>query len=89
MPLSVGVFVQVELHLDPSRCLVKVEGLKPMTQYEFQIRVCFSIERPTSGQRPTPVLRPSPTQRPLCSRWSPSASKTSPGIGKPRAQHVF
>ncbi|KAK6314042.1 hypothetical protein J4Q44_G00155010 [Coregonus suidteri] len=79
----------VELHLDPSSGLVKVEGLKPLTQYEFQIRVCFSIERPTSAQRPTPALRPSSTQRPLCSRWSPSASKTSPGIAPTRELDVW
>ncbi|XP_023860479.1 interleukin-23 receptor isoform X2 [Salvelinus sp. IW2-2015] len=79
----------VELHLDPSRGLVKVEGLKPMTQYEFQIRVCFSIERPTSAQRSTPALRNSSTQRPLCSRWSPSASKTSPGIAPTRELDVW
>ncbi|XP_055717049.1 interleukin-23 receptor [Salvelinus fontinalis] len=79
----------VELHLDPSRGLVKVEGLKPMTQYEFQIRVCFSIERPTSAQRSTAALRNSSTQRPLCSRWSPSASKTSPGIAPTRELDVW
>uniref|UniRef100_A0A667XG12 Interleukin 23 receptor n=1 Tax=Myripristis murdjan TaxID=586833 RepID=A0A667XG12_9TELE len=49
--------------------LLQVGGLKPLTEYEFQIRACSS----TSG--PSATLTP----RPSCSKWSPSVRKKTPG----------
>nr|XP_057928935.1 interleukin-12 receptor subunit beta-2-like [Doryrhamphus excisus] len=43
---------------------VRVDGLEPLTEYEFQMRTCNS-----TGQRS------------LCSQWSPSVTRRSPGKG--------
>ncbi|XP_019904417.2 interleukin-23 receptor isoform X2 [Esox lucius] len=92
---------QVEQYMDLGRGLVKVEGLQPLTHYDFQIRVCFSEQRsksapdldtmlrPSSTHGPTPVLTPYSTHRPLCSKWSPSAQDTSPGMAPTRELDVW
>nr|XP_046246521.1 interleukin-23 receptor isoform X2 [Scatophagus argus] len=64
--------------------LIQVEGLKPLTYYEFQMRTC----NPTSGQ--TPTCTPSFTSnRSVCSKWSPSVRGRSPGKAPSEELHVW
>lgn len=59
-----------------------MDGLQPLTEYEVQMRTCYS----TSGLAHTsaPSITPRQTSRksPLCSKWSPSVTKRSPGKGE-------
>lgn len=57
--------------------VVRVDNLRPLTVYEFQMRVCHSRVRRTN----TPMLRSPIGQRSLCSTWSPSVRGRSPGKG--------
>lgn len=57
--------------------VVLVDDLRPLTDYELQMRVCHSGVRRTN----TPMLRSPTGQRSLCSTWSPSVSGKSPGKG--------
>ncbi|XP_034567449.1 interleukin-23 receptor [Notolabrus celidotus] len=72
-----------------SEGLIKVEGLKPLTDYEFQIRTCF----PLSGR--TPINRlcfTSPlasNRRSLCSKWSSTVKGRSPGKCPSEKLHVW
>lgn len=63
-----------------SEGLMQVDNLRPLTRYELQIRTCDS----PSGLTPKNMFsfRTMWTSRPLCSRWSPSVRKMSPGRGK-------
>ncbi|XP_054900053.1 interleukin-23 receptor [Poeciliopsis prolifica] len=64
-----------------SEGLIRVENLKPETEYEFQIRTCSYA----SGQ--TTSLKTS--QRVLCSKWSPSVRRMSPRKGPSQQLHVW
>uniref|UniRef100_UPI003AAF145B interleukin-23 receptor isoform X2 n=1 Tax=Centroberyx gerrardi TaxID=166262 RepID=UPI003AAF145B len=66
-----------------SKGLIRVDDLKPLTEYEFQIRACNS----TSGL--TPTKRPTSSKRPLCSKWSPSFRRRIPGKGPSQQLHVW
>ncbi|KAM7012031.1 interleukin-23 receptor [Tautogolabrus adspersus] len=67
---------------EPSEGLIKVEGLKPLTDYEFQVRTC----NVTSGlmHSNTPCFTPpsASSKRLLCSKWSSSVRGRSPGKGR-------
>ncbi|KAM8875224.1 interleukin-23 receptor [Spinachia spinachia] len=64
-----------------SEGLIKVGGLRPLTHYEFQMRVCDSplgrMQRLNSGRRST------------CSRWSLSEGGKSPGKGPSQQIQVW
>ncbi|XP_014842483.1 PREDICTED: interleukin-12 receptor subunit beta-2-like isoform X1 [Poecilia mexicana] len=64
-----------------SEGLIRVENLKPETEYEFQIKTCSS----TSGQSTS--LKAS--RRVLCSKWSPSVRRMSPEKGPSQQLHVW
>ncbi|XP_071392685.1 interleukin-23 receptor isoform X3 [Centroberyx affinis] len=66
-----------------SKGLIRVDDLKPLTEYEFQIRACNS----TSGL--TPTKRSTSSKRPLCSKWSPSFRRRIPGKGPSQQLHVW
>ena len=66
-----------------SEGFLQVDDLKPLTEYEFQMRTCNS----TSGPRHTNVPRFMPRSNIskaslLCSKWSTSVRGRSPGKGK-------
>ncbi|KAJ7992926.1 hypothetical protein DPEC_G00267140 [Dallia pectoralis] len=88
-PVDLGRGLVKEKPVDLGRGLVKVKGLHPLTHYDFQIRVCFCIQRSTSAPTLNSTLRPSSAHRPNCSRWSPSAMATSPGIAPTRELDVW
>ncbi|XP_047192804.1 interleukin-23 receptor isoform X2 [Scophthalmus maximus] len=64
-----------------SKGLIRVDDLRPLTEYEFQIRTCNSsaglMPGSTSGKTR------------FCSKWSPSVTGTSPGIGPSQQLHVW
>ncbi|XP_056132863.1 interleukin-23 receptor [Lampris incognitus] len=66
-----------------SEGLVSLEGLQLLTQYEFQIRVCrlTKTERPAATPSSTFSNKPVSRESPLCSKWSPSYRRKSPGKG--------
>ncbi|XP_049444202.1 interleukin-23 receptor isoform X1 [Epinephelus fuscoguttatus] len=63
--------------------LIRVDGLRPLTEYEFQMRTCHS----PSGRTNTPRLTSG--KRLSCSKWSPSIKGTSPGKGPSQQLHVW
>ncbi|XP_037530755.1 interleukin-23 receptor [Nematolebias whitei] len=67
--------------------LMQVDNLRPLTRYELQIRTCDS----PSGLTPKNIssFTTKWTSRPLCSRWSPSVRKMSPGRGLSQELHVW
>ncbi|XP_038151243.1 interleukin-23 receptor [Cyprinodon tularosa] len=58
-----------------SEGLIRLENLRPLTEYQFQIKTCASKSRQA--------------QRSLCSKWSPSVRKKSPGKGPSQQLHVW
>ncbi|XP_042273490.1 interleukin-23 receptor [Thunnus maccoyii] len=68
-----------------SEGLIQVDGLEPLTEYEFQMRTCKS----TSGLTHTSTSRSTSSRRSLCSKWSPSESMRSPGRGPSQQLHVW
>ncbi|XP_070689066.1 interleukin-23 receptor [Pempheris klunzingeri] len=63
--------------------LIRVDGLRPLTEYKFQVRTCNS----TSGL--THANTPSSRKGPFCSKWSPSVRGTSPGKGPSQQLHLW
>uniref|UniRef100_A0A3Q1HWC9 Fibronectin type-III domain-containing protein n=1 Tax=Acanthochromis polyacanthus TaxID=80966 RepID=A0A3Q1HWC9_9TELE len=63
--------------------LIRVDDLRPVTAYQFQMRTCYSA----SGLTDTSTSRSS--NRSLCSKWSPSVWETSPGKGPSKQLHVW
>ncbi len=55
-----------------SEGLIQVDGLKPLTEYEFQMRTCNSTSGRTHADMP----------RTFCSKWSPAVRGRSHGKGK-------
>ncbi|XP_076009183.1 interleukin-23 receptor isoform X2 [Genypterus blacodes] len=69
--------------------LIRVDGLKPLTEYAFQIRTCKSTSALTHTNNHNSSTSLSPSRRVLCSKWSPSARKTSPGKGPSQQLQVW
>ncbi len=61
-----------------SEGLIQVDGLKPLTEYEFQMRTCNS----TSGRTHADMPRSITSKRTICSKWSPAVRGRSHGKGK-------
>ncbi|XP_053285858.1 interleukin-23 receptor isoform X2 [Pleuronectes platessa] len=61
-----------------SEGLMRVDDLRPLTEYEFQIRTCNSTSGLTTSSK-----------RPSCSRWSSSVMGRSPGKGPSQELHVW
>ncbi|XP_043984982.1 interleukin-23 receptor [Gambusia affinis] len=64
-----------------SEGLIRVENLKPETEYEFQIRTCSYAAGQTTSFKAS--------QRYLCSKWSPSVRRRSPRKGPSLHLHVW
>ncbi|CAN9500602.1 unnamed protein product [Ophioblennius macclurei] len=60
-----------------SEGLIQVDNLKPLTEYEFQMRTCKSAAEMNTSVRT------------LCSRWSSSVRKTSSGKGPSKQLDVW
>ncbi|RVE74003.1 hypothetical protein OJAV_G00037010 [Oryzias javanicus] len=73
----------VEAKGEMKESLVIVDNLKPLTEYEFQMRVCDSASEHTNTN--TPCFR----IRPRCSRWSSSFKRKSPGKGPSQQLQVW
>ncbi|XP_034737540.1 interleukin-23 receptor isoform X2 [Etheostoma cragini] len=56
--------------------LILVDGLRPLTEYEFKIRTCNTS-------------RSNSSKRSLCSKWSSSVVGRSPGKGPSQQLHVW
>ncbi|XP_031724184.1 interleukin-23 receptor isoform X2 [Anarrhichthys ocellatus] len=61
---------------EPTEGLIQVDGLRPLTDYEFKMRTCSS---PGSNS----------SKRSFCSKWSPSVGGKSPGKGPSQQMHVW
>ncbi|XP_034440070.1 interleukin-23 receptor isoform X2 [Hippoglossus hippoglossus] len=61
-----------------SEGLIRADDLRPLTEYEFQIRTCNSTSGLTTSSK-----------RPSCSRWSSSVTGRSPGKGPSQQLHVW
>ena len=63
---------------DVSKGLTQVDDLRPLTAYEFQMRTCYSgLTRNDTGP-----VRSAASERLICSKWSPSVRRRSPGKGE-------
>ncbi|XP_008296046.1 interleukin-23 receptor [Stegastes partitus] len=78
-----NVFWEVREGTELSDGLIRVDDLRPLTEYEFQVRTCYSA----SGLTDTSTSRSS--NRSLCSKWSPSVRKTTPGKGPSKQLQVW
>ncbi|XP_029002020.1 interleukin-23 receptor isoform X2 [Betta splendens] len=75
-----------ELHKDR----VRVDGLRPLTEYQFQVRACRSAsELLSAGATPGPAPLSSPTRGSFCSKWSAAVSGKSPGKGPSQQLRVW
>ncbi|XP_036969484.1 interleukin-23 receptor isoform X1 [Acanthopagrus latus] len=63
---------------DVSKGLTQVDDLRPLTAYEFQMRTCYSG-----------LTRNAASERLICSKWSPSVRRRSPGKGPSQQLHVW
>ncbi|KAK9519196.1 hypothetical protein VZT92_021939 [Zoarces viviparus] len=61
---------------EPTEGLIQVDGLRPLTDYEFKMRTCSS---PGSNS----------SKRSFCSKWSTSVGGKSPGKGPSQQMHVW
>ncbi|KAF7665246.1 hypothetical protein LDENG_00149560 [Lucifuga dentata] len=72
-----------------SKDLIRVDGLKALMEYAFQMRTCNA----TSGLMYTSISSSTPTlpssKKALCSKWSPSVRRRSPGKGPSQQLHVW
>lgn len=70
---------------DVSEGLIQVDDLRPLTEYEFQMRTCYSglTRNDTAGC----TVRSAAGERLICSKWSPSFRGRSPGKGKLATKH--
>ncbi|KAM3619470.1 uncharacterized protein V6R79_008722 [Siganus canaliculatus] len=80
-----GFWVEVE-GKELSEGLIEVDGLKPLTEYEFQMRTCT-----TSGHTETTIFmsKSKSRRRSLCSKWSCSVTRKSPGKGPSQQLDVW
>ncbi|XP_062419424.1 interleukin-23 receptor [Pungitius pungitius] len=74
-------FWEVGEGTEVSEGLIQVGGLRPLTHYDFQMRVCDF----PSGR----TQRASSSRRLSCSRWSPSEGGKSPGKGPSQQIQVW
>ncbi|XP_029356819.1 interleukin-23 receptor isoform X1 [Echeneis naucrates] len=65
--------------------LIKVYNLRPLTDYEFKVRTCYSASRLMHISTPSSTSN----ERSLCSRWSPAVMGRSPGKGPSQELHVW
>ncbi|XP_070765192.1 interleukin-23 receptor isoform X2 [Enoplosus armatus] len=72
-----------------SEGLIQVDGLKPLTEYELQMRTCKSTSGLMHTNTPSFTPRSPSSRRPLCSKWSPSVRGRSPGKGPSQQLHVW
>ncbi|XP_073331914.1 interleukin-23 receptor [Pagrus major] len=70
-----------------SEGLIQVDDLKPLTEYEFQMRTCYSGLTRTNTASFTP--RSAASKKLFCSKWSPSVWGRSPGKGPSQQLHVW
>ncbi|XP_067368502.1 interleukin-23 receptor isoform X2 [Channa argus] len=68
-----------------SEGMIRVDDLRPLTEYEFQMRTCKS----TSGLTHTNMLSSTCTTRSLCSKWSSCVRRKSPGKAPSQPLHVW
>ncbi|XP_053178337.1 interleukin-23 receptor [Scomber japonicus] len=68
-----------------SEGLIKVDGLEPLTEYEFQMKTCNL----TSGLTQTSTPMSSCSSKSFCSKWSPSQRTRSPGRGPSQQLDVW
>ncbi|XP_068449140.1 interleukin-23 receptor [Clinocottus analis] len=66
---------------EPAEGLIQVDGLRPLTAYEFQMRTCDSRAGAAGSN--------AGESRWFCSRWSPSVAGRSPGKGPSQQMHVW
>lgn len=78
-------FWEVEEGIELSDGLIQVDGLRPLTEYEFEMRTCNS----SSGPEHTNTLRSNSSKRSFCSKWSKSVRRRSPGKGPSQQLHVW
>ncbi|XP_037627239.1 interleukin-23 receptor isoform X1 [Sebastes umbrosus] len=78
-------FWEVEEGTELSYGLIQVDGLRPLTEYEFEMRTCNS----SSGPEHTNTLRSNSSKRSFCSKWSKSVRRRSPGKGPSQQLHVW
>ncbi|XP_071343501.1 interleukin-23 receptor isoform X2 [Trachinotus anak] len=69
--------------------LIRVDDLRPLTEYEFQMRTCNSTSGLTHARTPSSALRSTSCERSLCSKWSPPVVGRSPGKGPSQELHVW
>ncbi|XP_044056758.1 interleukin-23 receptor isoform X2 [Siniperca chuatsi] len=72
-----------------SEGLIQVAGLKPLTEYEFQMRTCNSTSGLTHINTPSFMCRSTSSRRSFCSIWSLSVRGKSPGKGPSQQLHVW
>uniref|UniRef100_A0A3Q4ACQ7 Fibronectin type-III domain-containing protein n=1 Tax=Mola mola TaxID=94237 RepID=A0A3Q4ACQ7_MOLML len=72
---------------DLSEGLIQVRRLRPLTEYEFQVRTCHTGM--THASTPSFTCRSATGHRSLCSRWSSSVRGRSNGKGPSQQLHVW
>ncbi|XP_013855593.1 leukemia inhibitory factor receptor, partial [Austrofundulus limnaeus] len=65
--------------------LMQLDHLRPLTGYELQIRTCELPSRLTPKTTSSSMW----TSKPVCSKWSPSVRKMSPGKSPSQEPHVW
>ncbi|KAM4548903.1 interleukin-23 receptor isoform 2-T3 [Odontesthes bonariensis] len=68
---------------------IRVDNLRPLSEYEFQMRTCDSASGLKQTNAPSFASRWTFNQRTLCSQWSPSVRKESPGKSPSQQLHVW
>ncbi|XP_047442313.1 interleukin-23 receptor isoform X2 [Mugil cephalus] len=66
-----------------------VDNLRPLTEYEFQVKTCNSAWGLTLSNTSRYTTRSPSRERSRCSKWSLSVRKTSPGKGPSQQLHVW
>ncbi|XP_039985128.1 interleukin-23 receptor [Xiphias gladius] len=69
--------------------LIRVNNLRPLTEYEFQMRTCNSASGLTHASTLRSTTRSTSSKRSLCSKWSTSVTGRSPGKGPSQLLHVW
>ncbi|XP_028259644.1 interleukin-23 receptor [Parambassis ranga] len=72
-----------------SEGLIRVDNLRPLTEYEFQMKACHTTSSPTPAHTPGFMTRLTPSRKSLCSKWSSSLRRTSPGRGPSQQLQVW
>ncbi|XP_070817484.1 interleukin-23 receptor [Chaetodon trifascialis] len=69
-----------------SKGLIQVDGLKPLTEYEFQMRTCNQSQLRHTNKTSFTCTS---SKKSFCSKWSPSVRGRSPGKGPSQQLHVW